>query len=375
MRREKVTPRPDWRERCEQVGFSYHTIDGTYWDESACYAFSADEIDLLETASAELHRMCLQACEHVVNQERFAEFAIPPQFHALVATSWERHDATLFGRFDLAWNGTGHPKLLEYNADTPTALLESSVVQWHWMREVKEGSDQFNSLHEKLIAAWHAIAPTLRGSMLHFACVKSHAEDLGNLEYLRDTAIQAKIPTTHVFIEDIGWNARTGAFVDLERRRIDALFKLYPWEWLATETFGQHLIAEPCRMIEPAWKMLLSNKAILAVLWELFPDSPYLLPAYRDPAQLHGDYVRKPILSREGANIAIRRRAGAMLTQGTYGAEGYVYQGFTPLMETDGNYAVIGSWIIGDEPAGIGIREDRSAVTTNASRFVPHYFF
>lgn len=374
MQRELVTPRPDWRERCEAVGFGYHTIDGTYWDESACYAFSADEIDRLESATAALHQMCLDACEHVITQRRFAEFAIPQPFQALVEASWQRRDPTIFGRFDLAWTGTGDPKLLEYNADTPTALLESSVAQWHWMQDVKAGCDQFNSLHEKLIEAWRAYAPRLGGSMLHFACVRDHEEDLGNLEYLRDTAIQAQIPTVQVYIEDIGWDASARCFVDLERRPIDALFKLYPWEWLATEAFGQHLIGEPCRMIEPAWKMLLSNKAMLAVLWELFPDSPYLLPAYRDPAHLKGDYVRKPILSREGANIALRRAAGAMLTPGTYGAEGHVYQGFTPLLQTDGHYAVIGSWIIGDQPAGIGIREDRSAVTTNASRFIPHYF-
>jgi glutathionylspermidine synthase len=374
MRREPATPRAHWRERCEEVGFAYHSIDGTYWDESACYVFTTEEIDQLEMATARLHQMCLEACEYIVSHNRFAEFAIPPQFHQLVATSWRRRDATLFGRFDLAWHGEGEPKLLEYNADTPTSLLEASVAQWDWMQEVKPGCDQFNSLHEKLIAAWQTIAPVLQGSPLHFACVKDSDEDLGNLEYLRDTAIQAKIATLHVFIEDIGWDARARRFVDLEHRPISALCKLYPWEWLTAESFGQHLVSEPCRLLEPAWKMLLSNKAILAVLWEMFPTSPYLLPAFRDPARLTGDYVRKPILSREGANVALRRNAGAMVTQGTYGQEGYIYQSFTPLFQTAGNYAVIGSWIIGDQPAGIGIREDRSAVTSNTSRFVPHVF-
>jgi glutathionylspermidine synthase len=36
----------------------------------------------------------------------------------------------LYGRFDLAYRGDGPPKLLEYNADTPTALFEAAVVQW-----------------------------------------------------------------------------------------------------------------------------------------------------------------------------------------------------------------------------------------------------
>lgn len=370
MLRKACTPRGDWRQRCEDVGFHYHTIDGVYWDESACYEFSAAQIDALESVTETLHRLCLEACDFIVSKRRLGEFAIPAAFHDLVVTSWQRQDPTLFGRFDLAWNGSDQPKLLEYNADTPTALLEASVVQWDWLKEVKEGCDQFNSLHEKLIEHW----PSLGTPRLHFACVRDNEEDLGNTEYLRDTAIQAGIATAQVFVEDIGWDRRAAAFVDRDGTRIEALCKLYPWEWLVRETFGEHLLHEPCRMIEPAWKMLLSNKAILSVLWELFPDHPNLLPAYRDPAKLSGDYVRKPILSREGANVALRRAAGAMVTPGTYGAEGYVYQAFQPLAQFAGNYAVIGSWIVGAQPAGIGIREDNQEITTNTSRFVPHYF-
>jgi len=378
MRRETLRPRPDWRTKCESLGFHFHTIDGTYWDESACYAFTADEVDVLDDATAELHRMCLEACETIVQRRRFAEFAIPAPFHELVVRSWRRQEPTLYGRFDLAWTGEGPPKLLEYNADTPTALLEASVVQWQWMQEVKEGCDQFNSLHEKLIAQWQvigdAVGATRGETMIHFACLKGSDEDLGNVEYLRDTAIQARLPTVFTFIEDIGWNDATMAFTDTDERRIDALCKLYPWEWLVRDAFGQHLVADPCRMIEPAWKMLLSNKAILAVLWELFPESPYLLPAYRDPSRISGPHVRKPILAREGANVTIEGGPTRLQTEGTYGAEGFIVQGYAPLAATDGNHAVIGSWIVGSDTAGIGIREDRSPVTTNASRFVPHYF-
>jgi glutathionylspermidine synthase len=374
MQRESIAVRPNWRERCAEVGFHYHTIDGTYWDESVCYAFTADEIDALEAATQELHRICLEACDAVVAQRRFAEFAIPPAFQELVAQSWRRADPSVFGRFDLAWTATGPAKLLEYNADTPTALLEASVVQWHWMQDVKDGCDQFNSIHEKLIERWKAIAPTLEDTTLYFTCVKDSAEDLGNIEYLRDTAIQAGIPTEQIFIEDLGWSAAHAHFVDLANAPVEALFKLYPWEWLAHDEFGRYLPQEPAQLFEPAWKMLLSNKAILAVLWELYPNHANLLPAYRDAARLTGDYVRKPILSREGANVALRRGAGAMVTPGTYGAEGFVYQAFTPLAVTAGQHAVIGSWIIGDAAAGIGIREDKGPITTNASRFVPHYF-
>ncbi len=384
MRRSTVPPRADWQRRCEEMGFSFHSVGGRYWEETACYVFSADEIDILEAATGELHRICLEACDRIVRGERYRELAVPDAFSRLVAESWKRRDSSIFGRFDLAWDGNGPPKLLEYNADTPTALIEASVAQWFWLEDRKrpgsdragaigEGADQFNSLHEKLIERWKDL--DLGADVVYFSCVPDHEEDYGNTHYLRDTAAQASVDTRFIFIEDIGWNEEAGAFVDLEGNRIEALFKLYPWEWLVRERFGPHILEKTCAWVEPPWKMMLSNKAVLAILWELFPDHPNLLPCHFEAGPLAGaDYVKKPILAREGSNISLRRSGGALMTGGTYGEEGYVFQQYAPLAHFEGNHAVIGAWIVGDEPAGIGIREDDSPITKNTSRFVPHYF-
>jgi glutathionylspermidine synthase len=379
MRREPSAPRPDWKERCEAAGFNYHSMDGTYWDESACYAFSAEQIDRLEAATEELHRLCLAAVDVVINEKRMAQFAIPEAFHPMVADSWRRRDPSVFGRFDLSWNGEGDPKMLEYNADTPTSLLEASVVQWHWLEDKRPQADQFNSLHEKLIARWEQIREAAKDSSLCFATVRDNEEDLGNTEYLRDTALQAGWDARALWIEDLGWDAGSGRFVDLDDRPLPRLFKLYPWEWMVREAFAPHLLQEPAQWIEPPWKMLLSNKALLAVLWELNYGHPNLLPAYFSPAHFSGEYVRKPLLSREGQNVTLNRRLGVVREVGAYGAEGWVYQGHAPLPAFEAghgrlSYAVIGSWIVGDSAAGIGIREDDSPITKNTSRFVPHYF-
>ena len=155
MQRESIGPRPGWQQKVEALGLSYHTIAGEiYWDESACYRFSADEVDRLEAATAELHARALEAVARVVEKRDFARFQIPPSFHELVVRSWEDREPSLYGRMDLSWDGRGEPKLLEYNADTPTALLEASVIQWYWMQDVKPSADQFNSIHEKLVARW-----------------------------------------------------------------------------------------------------------------------------------------------------------------------------------------------------------------------------
>ena len=379
MKRELVTPRVNWREDCEAVGFTYHTIDGTYWDESRCYRFSADEIDTLEAAAAELHARCLDAAEHIVATRRFDALAIPPAWRERVLASWRARDFTLFGRFDLAYDGSGAPKLLEYNADTPTALLEAAVVQWRWLEQAIRpriaDADQFNSLHERLIASWRALTVTWSANTLvHFTCSGDSGEDCGNLDYLRDVATQGGAVTRFIAIEDIGWDEANRVFVDDRDDEIHVLCKLYPWEWLARESFGPDLLTSPLRVVEPAWKMLLSNKALLPILWELFPDHPNLLPAYFEPSRIPGDFVAKPLLSREGENVRLHVGGATVEAGGSYGAEGCIYQAYAPIPRFGDDYVTIGAWIIGDAPAGIGLREDTGPITRNTSRFVPHYF-
>jgi len=373
MQREERVPRIDWPRKVEELGFHFHSMDGVYWDERACYRFSAEEIDRLELATGELQSRCIDAVGRVIERGDYERFRIPVAFHALIERSWNDDEKSLYGRFDLAWDGTGEPRMLEYNADTPTALLEASVVQWYWLQDVFPQHDQFNSIHEKLIERWKDMRSQLPSDgRVYFTGDSGSAEDQGNLDYLRDTATQAGLEALAIDIADLGWDGKR--FVDLDNRPIGALFKLYPWEWLVREEFGPHLLANTVRLIEPAWKMLLSNKAILPVLWEMFPDHPNLLAASFEPGRFATDFVKKPIYSREGANVSINARGEVIEAPGEYGEEGFIWQAYHPLPSFGGNHTVIGSWIVGEEPAGIGIREDESPITKNTSRFVPHYF-
>jgi glutathionylspermidine synthase len=375
MERQRITPRRNWQADLDAVGFHFHSLDGSYWDESACYRFTAEEVDLIEAATAELHEMSLKAIDEIVAHGWIERYKLE-RFGGFAVDSWRAEDMSLYGRFDLRYDGKGPPKLLEYNADTPTSLIEAAVAQWNWLQAVRPDSDQFNSIHEKLIARWREIRPTLPGvpATIHFTCVGDSEEDIGNIEYLRDTAMQADIDARFIAIADIGWSEEANSFVDLENQPIRALFKLYPWEWIAAERFGPNIARSNLTVIEPPWKVLLSCKAILAVLWELYPDHPNLLAAYFEPDKLGERYVKKPLYSREGANVEIHGPRGVFAQPGTYGAEGYVYQAYAPLPAFDGNYPVIGSWIVGGQPCGMGIREDKTPVTSNTSRFVPHYF-
>lgn len=372
MQRHHRTPRPDWPARVEALGFTYHSHEeGPYWDESACYEFSANEVAALESAGNTVHKLCLEAAEAVIENGWWSRLGIPERAIPALLRSWERDDFSLYGRFDFAFAGSGPPKLLEYNADTPTALIEASVVQWFWLQETEPEADQFNSIHERLIEAWRRAS----AGVIHFSNIKDHPEDEQTVLYLRDTCEQAGVQTRPLFIEDMGWDARLEKFVDLDGASIERCFKLYPWEWLWEEEFGKHLSEDRLQWIEPLWKMLLSNKALLPILWELFPGHPNLLPAYDSAEPLQGCYVRKPKLSREGSNIRWMEGGVAVEeTEGGYGEEGHIYQAPAEIADFDGNRPVFGVWMIDHEAAGLGIREDRRRITGNLSRFVPHFF-
>ena len=335
------------------------------------------QIDTIEAATTELYRLFLAAGEAVVSDPALLRrFAIPPAFHDPIREAWEAEPPALnFGRFDLGYDGSGAPKLFEFNCDTPTSLLEAAVVQWAWKEECFPTLDQYNSLHEALVARWAEIAPALPAT-LHVAHVEDLAgEDAVTAAYLRDTAEAAGITTIPILMDRIGWNHDTHCFVDEADMRIEAMFKLYPWEWLVREEFAVPLLHNLERgdlvWIEPIWKMICSNKAILPVLWDLFPGHPNLLPAsFSVPS---GDAVAKPLLSREGANVSIRK-AGAIVakTAGEYGEEGYIYQSLYRLPEAaPGCFPVLGSWVVDGAAVGMGIRED-GLITSNTARFVPH---
>jgi glutathionylspermidine synthase len=408
MQRIPLTPREDWQQKVESVGLTFHTLEnGTpYWDESAAYQFTAAEIDTLEAAGYQLQEMCLAAAQHIIDKKRYAELDIPAFAIEAIEWAWNNEPPALYGRFDLSWAGAQSgqaPKLLEYNADTPTSLLEAAVVQWHWLKDMPQSlvsykPDQFNSIHEKLIAKWKDIDPYL-SKPIYFAAL-DNAEDQLTVTYLRDTAQQAGLDTLQMFLQEIGWNDSQQSFLDPDEHPMFSIFKLYPWEAMLQEEFGPHALAtyQSTRWIEPIWKMLLSNKGILPILWQLYPNHELLLeshfaedgtdPAtnpgaprpdsgtwvYAPPSNTMRNYVRKPLLSREGANITlVRDNATVVATEGPYNGR-QIIQALAPPAIFDNRHTVLGLWMIDQDCCGMGVRESFSPITGNLSSFVPHFF-
>ncbi|MBW3617859.1 MAG: glutathionylspermidine synthase family protein [Proteobacteria bacterium] len=382
MKRLTLQPRADWREKADAVGFVWHHTGGQpYWEEGAAYSFTLREIEEdLEPAAAELHELCLDLVDEVMRDEALlTRLAIPEDHWGYVAAAWAGREPTLYGRFDFAYDGEGPPKLYEYNADTPTSIYEAATFQWLWLEDrlqsgdLPPGTDQFNSLYDKLRDRFATLFPL--GGFVHFASDADSVEDRQTVRFLEDLAAQAGLEPKFVAMREIGLDG-DGRFIDADGFVLQAAFKLYPWEDMFREPYAPKLAGSGVRWIEPAWKSVLSNKGILPLLWARHRGHPNLLPTFfdDDPAagELGGTYVRKPLFSREGANIeVVGDRPEPVLDQG-YGAEGFIRQALAPPPDFEGRRPVVGAWMVGHEPAGIGLREDDSLVTKDLARFVPH---
>ncbi|HYG06204.1 MAG TPA: glutathionylspermidine synthase family protein [Stenotrophomonas sp.] len=384
MQRIAIDERPGWREQAESLGFHFHTIDGEpYWDETAYYAFSLRQIeDDIETPTQALHDMAMQLVDEVVRSEALlTQLAIPAFYWDWIADSWAQRQPHLYGRMDLAYDGRGPAKLYELNYDTPTSLYEAAYFQWLWLEQriadgaLPAGADQYNQIQDLLCEALGALAQSgAIARRMHFSAVRDSIEDQATVRYLRDCAHQVGIDSAEVAIEDIGLSA-DGWFTDADDQVIGTLFKLYPLEFMMEERFGPALREQRMQLIEPAWKAVLSNKGILPLLWERHTGHPNLLPAFfAEPGQvLAPGWVRKPLLSREGANIELLSAQGqAASSPGPYGDGAAILQAHHPLPVFAGRHALVGSWVVADRPAGLGMRDDDGPITRDTSRFVPH---
>lgn len=394
MWRHRIAPRPKWEQIVTEQGLVFPTTvhpDGTtrpYWNEAAWYEVTLAEVEALEAATEELWAMCVDAVGYIASPGSGftdARLGMPAGSLDYIRDSVERADPMMYARFDLAYGADGSIKMLEINGDTPTGLVETGVIQWRWLEDVMPDLDQWNSVHDRLVAGWRRLhsSGALRGDRLHlvYDVAPGEAYDGGELEvtvaYMQDTAMQAGLTTIAQPIGAVGWNEDARTFRDINDEPMRNVFKLYPWEDMLGEQFGRLLLegreAQPVRWIEPPWKALLSMKAILPVLWSRHPGHPLLLPSYFDGPHDLDRWIAKPLHGREGDNIHLHVGDGFdLVTDGGYGDDELVYQAYTELPVFDGNYVVIGSWIVDNEAAGMLVRESDGPITDYYSRVCPH---
>ncbi|MCA3260561.1 MAG: glutathionylspermidine synthase family protein [Telmatospirillum sp.] len=345
-----------------------------YIDPREAVLFDKAEIDALYDASAELERLCLELVERVVADEDYARFGLSDLAARMVAQSWRQGQRNLVGRFDLAFVPGSAPKLIEYNAETPVMLVEAATFQAAWHKRHFPNDLQWNEIEARLVAAWGAMG--LARLPVHFAGAAGDGDAALTLDLLAKCAEAAGFATKRLDIEAIGWDGEK--FLDGEDAPIRTLFKLYPWSWMLADAFGAHMADAEILTIEPAWKMLLADKRMLAALWEMFPNHPNLLQASLEPSDIGGPAVAKPALGRNGDGVKLFAN-GLDAAQTGGDAEPadtrdgpVVLQKMAPLGTLGATQLLASTWMVASQPAGLAVRGAEAELVGARARFIPH---
>ena len=383
MRRIICPERDDWRTTAEACGFDFHTLDGErYWDERAYYAFTLDEIERsIETPTGEIDAMCLELVGRVVRDENLLRaLKIQEAYWPLISDSWHRNDASLYGRLDLSFDGNGPAKLLEYNADTPTSIFEAAVFQWTWLEQAIERqiipsrADQFNSIHERLIDAWKKLGD---GRHLHLAGMTDKPRRRRHVGLSRRHGPPSRTADDPARYRGRSACAKTDALSISTTGRSNSRSSSIR----GSGCFTTHSAPTSRRRRRAGsnrrGRRSCPTRACCRCCGRCFRAIPICCRRFSttipNAAQLGTSYVRKPIYSREGANVALVSRGVTLVEQeGPYGDEGFIRQALAPLPNFSDQYAVLGSWLIDHVPCGLSIREDENPITGNTSRFLPH---
>jgi len=370
MIREVVSQRPDWQHRLEAAGMNWHRGPGELcWNESAVYCLSEIEIQQIRSTAIKVYALYKQAAAHVVQHGLWGRLGFHEEDAPIIQASWERQDRCLLSRFDFLLDEYNQPRLIEFNAETALSLVESGPAQKQWQNEVMPQHPQFNELHERLVSAWHQY----NQPHIHCAWRPRHPETIGTLRYMSRVIAEAGFQTTLMAMQSIGWDPQARSFVDQHEVPIQCCYKIYPGEWMLREPFARHLVNTSGTFIEPMWRLMFSSKGMLALLWELFPNHPALLPAYADTPASLTSFVRKPFFGREGGNISIFENTSLTHQQpGEPDDQMQFYQALLHSPRHDGRQAQLGVWMVGEEPAALGIRESQGPMITGDSPFVPH---
>jgi glutathionylspermidine amidase/synthetase len=368
-------------------------------DQRRYFVISESAHDELIRATGELHGLFMHATDHVLRDEALlARFNLPRALWPKIHESWNnRLNQMITGRFDFAVSPRGI-KVYEYNADSAACHMECGKIQGRWAEHYgcEVGRDPGESLHDELVDAWRASDVE---SPLHIMQDRDPEETYHALfmkETLEAAGIECRILQG---VEGLSWDTK-GNILDPDGQPIRWVWKTWAWETaldqiraecgddpekLRNYKPGQRhagaprlvdvLLRKSVMVYEPLWTLIPSNKAILPVLFQLFPECPYLL---RTSFELTGSlreqgYVAKPIVGRCGSNIQIHDREAGLIeqTSGAFEHQAQIFQELHRLPVVAGYNIQISTFTAAGAWAATCLRADRSLILSQTSDNMP----
>jgi glutathionylspermidine synthase len=385
---KKVTPLSD--EILEEIGFTWHTdTDGTKYVNNEIICITETEAEAYYEAVNEIYDMYVEAAEYVIENDLFFELGIPFNLVEMIKKSWENDvHWHIYGRFDLAGGIDGKPiKLIEFNADTPTALFETTLLQWAILKENGMDEDkQFNNVYDAIKENFKRLITLFDDTELFderydgwkilFSSVEGNDEEEATTRLLQQIATDAGFNTGFEYLQHVRFD--DDGIYDADENEYEYWFKLYPFEDIAHDepelatTLTNIMENQKAILLNPAYTLLFQSKGMLKILNDLFPDSPYLLKASFE--QLDGiKQVEKTVFGREGANTKIINPDNSIATEtnGVYDNYKKVYQEYVEF-PTDANEAKYQAGVFfAYEACGLSFRKG-GEIMDNMSKFVGH---
>lgn len=327
----------------------------------------------LRRASEALGRVYARTV-HIVQQGEpalWTELGLPEAAFGALQLRFDDTVPTMIGRFDFALTPDG-PKMLEFNSDTPTGIVEAFHVNGR-ICEAYGAVDPNEGCRMALAAAFERMLRLYREAgyaarRVVFSALDWHEEDAGTTRYLLQQSGVAGagfVPLADLRVEgDRLWapsllpeGTAVAAGEPPSMQPVDVLYRLHALEKLAEDRdtdgypTGEHalrLIADRrLAIMNPPSGFVAQTKALQALIWnlheagEFFTEEEhdtirrYMLPTYLEPCFEAGmPYVAKPILGREGSGVTIYDGSGAAREssgENEYADQPMVYQQYTEL--------------------------------------------
>jgi len=385
---QKLSPIDDTT--LEDIGFTWHTdTDGSKYVSDELVEITQDEAEAYYEAANTIYDMYVQAAEYIIDNNLFFDLGIPFNLIESIKKSWENDvHWHIYGRFDLAGGIDGQDiKLIEFNADTPTALFETALLQWAILKSNNmDEKRQFNNVYEAISENFKRLITLFDdtnkfeefydGWKILFSCVEGNDEEEATTKLLQQMATDAGFVTKFEFLQNVKFDE--DGIYDSDDVNYEYWFKLYPWEDIAVDepelatTLTNIIQNQKAIILNPAYTLLFQSKGILAILYELFPDSPYLLKTSLEPLQ-GIKHVQKPVFGREGANTSIVNVNGIVETQteGPYDNYKKVYQEYVEFPKDVHKSKYQAGVFFAYEASGLSFRKGGD-ILDNMSKFVGH---